>query len=262
MFDLPALEGAKPAATVLLELSDSGRRRAGYPVLAWQRYGSGKAMFAATDQLWRLRFKRGDEYHARFWGQAIQFLTLSRLLGENKRIRIETDQPKYRTGERVQVFANVLNEAYEPVKTPGFAVKVKKLDSAAEPKLVELEAVPDTPGLYQGFYTPEEGGRFQIGPAAGDEGVANKPTFDVTAVPLEQLQPAMQKELLTKLAEVSGGKCFTIAELPDLPKRIAGEPRTTVIRQEKELFDLPAMLGVVLVLAGTEWLVRRRSNLV
>lgn len=267
MFSLPVLDGPRGGATVLLELSESARRREPYPLVAWQRYGSGKSMFVGTDQLWRLRFKRGDEYHARFWGQAIQFLTLSRLLGENKRVRIETDRTDYQTGQRVQVFANVLNEAYEPVKTPGFGVKVKRLDGAAEARLVELEAVPDSPGLYQGFFTPELGkeektGRFQLAPALGDEAVANAPSFDVTAVPLEQLQPAMQKELLTKMAELSGGKYVPITELPNLPKLIGGEGRTTVIRKERELWDLPLVLGLALALGGVEWFIRRRSNLV
>jgi hypothetical protein len=66
-----------------------------YPLVAWQRYGTGKCMSIGTDRLWLLRFKTGDKYHWRVWSQCIQFLTLSRLMGEHKRIRLETDRAIY-----------------------------------------------------------------------------------------------------------------------------------------------------------------------
>jgi uncharacterized membrane protein len=92
---LPPLLAAKPGATVLASISDNGSRAQRYPLVAWQRYGTGKCMSVATDRLWRLRFKTGDKYHWRFWSQCIQFMTLSRLMGEHKRIRLETDRAIY-----------------------------------------------------------------------------------------------------------------------------------------------------------------------
>ncbi|MCP3998829.1 MAG: hypothetical protein GY722_27720, partial [bacterium] len=92
MDQLPPLLSAKPGATVLAVLSDSTARDQGYPLVAWQRYGTGKCMSIASDRLWRLRYKTGDKYHWRVWSQCIQFMTLSRLMGEHKRIRLETDR--------------------------------------------------------------------------------------------------------------------------------------------------------------------------
>jgi hypothetical protein len=57
-------------------------------------------MSIATDRLWLLRFKTGDKYHWRVWSQCIQFLTLSRLMGEHKRIRLETDRAIYPVASR------------------------------------------------------------------------------------------------------------------------------------------------------------------
>ena len=65
------------------------------PLVAWQRYGTGKCMSIASDRLWRLRYRTGDKYHWRVWSQCIQFMTLSRLMGEHKRIRLETDRSTY-----------------------------------------------------------------------------------------------------------------------------------------------------------------------
>ena len=95
---LPPLIGAKPGATVLATLSDASSGSQRYPMVAWHRYGTGKCLSIATDRLWRLRFKTGDKYHWRLWSQCIQFLTLSRLMGEHKRIRLETDRSIYKFG--------------------------------------------------------------------------------------------------------------------------------------------------------------------
>ena len=87
---LPPLIGAKPGAAVLATLSDAQW----FPsaILWWHhRYGTGKCLSITADRLWRLRFKTGDKYHWA-WSQCIQFLTLSRLMGEHKRIRLETDR--------------------------------------------------------------------------------------------------------------------------------------------------------------------------
>jgi hypothetical protein len=262
LYKLPILEGAKPGATVLATLSRGATRGEPYPLIAWQRYGSGKSLFVGTDQLWRLRFKQGDKYHARFWGQAIQFLTLSRLLGENKRIQIETDRQDYRTGQRIQVSANVLDETYAPVKTPAFAVALDRTEPTRQTATLRLEPVPNIAGLYQGFFTPDQPGRYAVRAPGTDPAVAGTAEFTVTASPLEQLERAMQEEQLRRMAGASGGRYFAVRDLGDLEKVVAGEQRTDVIRRERELWDLPIVFAALLALLGVEWFLRRKYDLV
>jgi len=261
IYTVPAVAGAKPAATVLATLSDAPRRREPYPLIAWQRYGRGKSMFVGTDQLWRLRFKEGDKYHARFWGQVIQFLTLSRLLGENKRIQIETGRRSFRTGERVQIYTSVLNEAYDPISTPAYSVYADR-EGQTETATIRLEPVKDAPGLYQGYFTPEQEGRYLLRTAPSDREASNSVELQVATTPLEQLEPAMQEETLKKMAELSGGKYLSVRDLPALPEAIHAEVQTTIVRREKELWDLPLVFAVVLLLAATEWFFRRRWDLI
>lgn len=262
LYKVPLLDGAKPAAVVLAELSMLGRGGEGYPLIAWQRYGSGKAMFVGTDQLWRLRFKVGDKYHGRFWGQAIPFLTLSRLLGENKRVRLETGGKEFRQHERVEITANVLNESFDPIEREFYTVRLQRPDEAADAERVRLEPVPDIAGLYQGHFVPRHRGRYVIQAEPADEDGANEAGFVVEASTLEQLEPAMQQALLAKLAEASGGRYFSLADLPDLPAAIQSEHRTTLVRRDRDLWDLPAIFVVLLALLGAEWLLRRRYDLI
>jgi hypothetical protein len=262
MSHLPQLEGAKPAATVLAELTGLPGMPAAYPLIAWQRYGSGKVLFVGTDQLWRMRFKEGDKYHARLWGQAIQFLTMSRLLGENKRIRLETNRRDYRTGERIQISANVLNESFEPILAPAFNVLLERTQPSREQSVVRLEPVPDIPGLYQGVLAAEQAGEFRLTAAEAEPEAANEVEFHVESIPLEKLEPAMHEHLLKQMAGLSGGHYFTIDDLPSLPQYIAGDERTTVIRREKDLWDMPLLLVLVIGLLGGEWFLRRKQDLI
>ncbi|MFW6163691.1 MAG: hypothetical protein ACODAJ_13055, partial [Planctomycetota bacterium] len=263
LWSVPALVGKKAGASVLLTLADAPRRTEPYPLVAWHRYGSGKSLFVGTDQLWRLRFKRGDIHHLHFWGQVIRFLTLSRLLGENKQVRIETPRRSYRTGEHVQIIVNALTETYEPVTAPTYTVRVERLEPQPDTTELTLERVQGAGGgLYQGFFTPEAEGQYRVRTQPKDAGRSNAVEFTVATTPLEQLEPAMQQERLEKMAELSGGRYLTVRDLPELPDAVAGEQRTAVIRREKELWDVPLLFVVLLACAGTEWFLRRRYDLI
>ncbi|NQT86860.1 VWA domain-containing protein [bacterium] len=262
LHQIPALEGKKPAATLLATLSDQRRRSEPYPLIAWQRYGSGKSLYVGTDQLWRLRYKVGDRYHARFWGQAIQFLTLSRLLGENKRVHIEADAKSYRTGDRVEIYTNVLNENYEPVLSPNYTVYLDHVEGTAETKPVRLEAVHGVPGLFQGYASPEEDGAYRLRADSSAADVANVAEFQVASVPLEEVEPAMQEALLRKMAELSGGEYLRVRDLPSLPEKLAVESLTTAKRMDRELWDLPYVFGALLACMALEWFLRRRYDLI
>lgn len=261
MYKLPSIT-AKANATNLLELSNIQGTRDPYPLMTWARVGSGKSMIIATDQLWRMRFKEGDKYHARFWGQTIQFLTLSRLLGANKRIHLEVERSSYLQGERVSITANVLNESYEPEKASTYTVQVVDA-TGKDPKEVpvELQEVPRMPGMFQGYYEVKAPGSFLV-KANADPNLANTANFEVTESTLEQLEPAMQADLLSKMAQTTGGQFFTLSNLGDLPKCLSGEDRVATENQKKELFDLPAVFVLLLLLAGSEWLLRRKFDLI
>jgi len=261
LFKLPNLDGIKQGATTLLELSDK-TTRGDYPLIAWQRYGAGKTLYAGTDQLWRLRYKRGDKYHARFWGQTIQFLTLSRLLGGNKRIRLETDRNEYRIGQRVKISANVLDEAYTPVRAESFQVALYRRGPEARANMVGLVPVPGMPGFFQGFFVPEKAGAYDLTAPGTTAEQANTSQFNVEAVSLERQEPAMREDMLRQMAEMSGGQYLTAADLPLLGKLLSGEKRRTSVKYSRELFDLPIAFAILIVLLTAEWLLRRRFDLV
>lgn len=260
---LPALDGVKPGATTLLTLSGEIEGTAAYPLVAWQRYGSGKAMFVGSEDLWRLRLEEGTTYHARFWGQTIQFLALSRLLGANKKVYLETDRLVYGTGEQIKIFANVLTDAFKPAAEPSYKVLVEQAGQAQTPLEVELEPVPNSPGLYSGTHLAKEDGTFTLKTLALHKDMSNVVQFDVKTTSLEQRETDMQANVARQMAELSGGRTCRLSELGALPAALHhDEPLTQSIHRERDLWDLPLFFVALVLFTGIEWAMRRRDNLV
>jgi hypothetical protein len=256
----PLLE-PKLGATVLVGLSDTGERSAPYPLVAWQRYGTGKCMSIATDRLWRLRFKAGDKYHWRVWSQCIQFMTLSRLMGEHKQIRLETDRAAYATGDQVRLYAHVLSDDYQPLQQSRFNVNIVGVGDLNSDLAVSLGPVQGNPGLYEGYFSPPAPGRYRMQANADDQSVANTIEFQVAGVKQELQETGARRDHLQRIADLSGGRLLSMADLSDLTKLVDSEPITTTVHLERPLWDNWFMALLLIGLAGTEWLVRRRHDL-
>lgn len=257
---LPRVAGTKPGALVLATTSEPVYGLDHYPLIAWHRYGAGKVMFVGTDRLWRLRYKTGDEHHTRFWVQTVQFLGLSRLLGENKQVRIETDQRTYDVGQAVDLTVDAVDELFEPIAAPAFTVQLTRADQPG-PTPLTLEPVPGIAGLYRTTYVPTEPGRYVV--TAEDEHAvsSNVAEFDVRASQAEQRRTAMDQDLLRQMARSGGGSYYPLLDLPKLPEAIAPSDRTLTITREHTLWNTWLALALFLGLAGTEWVLRRQNGL-
>ena len=258
---LPPLLEAKPGATVLATLSDSGSRAQQFPLVAWQRYGTGKCMSVATDRFWRLRFKTGDKYHWRLWSQCIQFMTLSRLMGEHKRIRLETDRAIYPVGIQCRVYAHVLGDDFEPVIQSRFDVVVSGLGEGNFVETVSLRPDRSHPGLYEGYFTPPASGRYRIESNETDQHISNTTEFQVTVVKKELIDPNVRVERLERIANLTGGTCLNMSEFSKIQSLVNNKPLTTTVRSERPLWDNGLMAFVIIGLVGLEWIVRRRNDL-
>ncbi|MDE0593548.1 MAG: hypothetical protein OSB68_10035 [Dehalococcoidia bacterium] len=258
---LPPLLEAKPGATVLATLSDSGSRAQQFPLVAWQRYGTGKCMSIATDRLWRLRFKTGDKYHWRLWSQCIQFMTLSRLMGEHKRIRLETDRAIYPVGSQCRVYAHVLDDDFEPVIQPRFDVIVSGLGEDNSVETVSLRPDRSHPGLYEGYFTPPSPGRYRIESNENDQPISNTTEFQVAVVKKELTDPNVRIEQMKRIADLTGGVCLNMDEFSKIESLVDNDPVTTTVRSERPLWDNGWMAFVLVGLVGLEWILRRRNDL-
>lgn len=259
---VPPLLQARPGATVLATLSGTRSRSDPYPLVAWQRYGTGKCMLIGTDRMWLLRFKTGDKYHWRVWSQCIQFLTLSRLMGEHKRIRLETDRAIYPVDGQVQIYAHLLDDRFEPILQAGFDVSVLPLDiPGAMTKGVTLRPDSGNPGLYEGYFSPTRPGRYRVEANSADRSLSSTTEFQVADVAPEMADTAMQIEPLRRIAELSGGKCLSMLGVNELPSLLNLQRHSKMYTTEIPLWDNGWLVMMLVALMGVEWIVRRRYDL-
>jgi hypothetical protein len=261
MDHLPPLVSAKLGATVLAVLSDNTARDQGYPLVAWQRYGTGKCMSIASDRLWRLRYRTGDKYHWRVWSQCIQFMTLSRLMGEHKRIRLETDRSVYARDSQCRLYAHVLDDNFEPVVQPMFEVYVTGIDGGQAKQLVSLRPDKSRPGMYEGYFTPPGPGRYRLEANENDQRISSTTEFQVADVNRELADTNMDLENLKRIAKLTGGERLTMKEFSKLASLVNTEPVMIEVRSERSLWDNGWVMLLLIGLVGVEWIQRRRHDL-
>ena len=261
MDQLPPLVSAKPGATVLAVLSDSTARDQRYPLVAWQRYGTGKCMSIASDRLWRLRYRAGDKYHWRVWSQCIQFMTLSRLMGEHKRIRLETDRSVYAVDGQCRLYAHVLDENFEPIVQPVFEVYVSGTNEGQAKQLVSLRPDKSQSGFYEGYFSPPNTGRYRVEANEDDRKLSNTTEFQVTEVRQELIETDMGLAHLKRIADLTGGATLGIRDLPKLSSLVNNRLTTTKVVSERPLWDNSLVALLLVTLLGAEWILRRKYDL-
>ena len=77
----------------------------------------------------------------------------------------------------------------------------------------------------------------------------------------EYFDAAMRAPLLNRIAEETGGRFFTPATAAALPEAISYSGRGVTVVEERELWDMPVLLLLLLAFIGTEWAYRRSRGL-
>jgi hypothetical protein len=83
----------------------------------------------------------------------------------------------------------------------------------------------------------------------------------VSAGDSEYYDAAMRAPLLKRIAEETGGRFFTPANASSLPEAISYSGRGVTVVEERELWDMPVLLMLLLALLGAEWGFRRTRGL-
>ena len=262
---------AKPAAEVLVASADSaggspngfpsgslnGSRPRKMPIIADQQYGLGQTMFIGTDNLWRWRRNVGDALYVRLWGQIIQRLALPHLLGESRRTQLSADKKMYSVGEHMTVYARLYDEKFAPITDPQRrATLVKHGETTGTP--VALRALPGQPGVYRAELTAPAPAQYAFSVDSDPKVTLDLP---VISPKLEFTETAMNEVLLRSIAAASRGQFFREEDLDKLPDSITQSAETVRSSVDVEIWAKPVFLILIVVLTGTEWVVRKMSDL-
>ncbi|MCB9385742.1 MAG: hypothetical protein H6509_14090 [Bryobacterales bacterium] len=252
--DYQTIGELKPAAVTLLE-AEVGR--GGIPLLVSQSYGRGKALILATGATWRwkMQLDHEDERHHTFWRQLMRSLTAS----SPTPVTLTSDRSLYADDPRVRLRAEVRTKSYEIANNA--IVNVTVTPEKGEPHTVEMHPSPDEPGVYLGEVIAAAPGTYRMEAKAfvGDESLGSAVTHVLRQDGVaEDFQPAQNRDLLTRLAEQTGGRYWSVDELAGLPEEIRFSEAGISARETLDLWNIPVMFLLLAGLKGTEWLLRRR----
>jgi uncharacterized membrane protein len=250
----------KPGASVLLTGTDKAHQE--HVVLAYQRYGRGKA-FALPVQdtfIWRMDAKIPvtDTTHAMFWRRLIRWL----VDGVPDQVNITTTADRVEPGEPVKLSAEVLDSAYAEVNDSRVVAHITSPSGKTTDMPVEWTVTKD--GEYRTTFTPDESGIYDVRVTASrdqkDLGTSAM-HVRVSAGDAEYFDAAMRAPLLKRIAEETGGRFFTPANASALPEAISYSGRGVTVVEERELWDMPVLFLLLVSLVFAEWGFRRARGL-
>lgn len=232
------------------------------PVIAMQRFGAGKILFHATDELYRWRFRRGDIYYGRYWIQAIRWLTRSKLLGRDRGAKLESDRQEYEQGETVTLRLRFLDERLMPSGEESATVMVERRGGGQQ--TVKLSRQPAGPAIFEGQITRAAEGSYHawvVSPTFKEAPPSED--FVVQSESRELTKRDLDRADLLKTAELTRGRFYTLADANSLPGDIPpGQPVSLQTQDPIPLWNRWELLLLFATLLTAEWLLRKRWRLV
>jgi hypothetical protein len=78
----------------------------------------------------------------------------------------------------------------------------------------------------------------------------------------ENFHAEQNRPLLERLASQTGGRYWQPQELSRLPNEISYSEAGITVRETRELWNMPAIFLLILLLRSSEWLLRRKWGIV
>jgi uncharacterized membrane protein len=255
------IPNVKRGATTLLSGHDEKTRE--HVVLAYQRYGRGKSVaFPIQDSwIWKMDAKIPveDTTHSTFWRRLIRWL----VDGVPDNVSLSTAVERVEPGEPMRLVADVVDPAFVEVNDAHVVAEV--VSPTGKTSEVQLEWTVSKDGEYRATFVPDEPGLYEIRTKAsrGETSLGTNMIHSrVSAGDNEYFDATMRSSLLTRIAEETGGRFFPAANAPSLlPEAISHSGRGVTVVEERDLWDMPAILLLLLALIGAEWGYRRRRGL-
>jgi hypothetical protein len=212
---------------------------------------------------WRLLAQGNDATEgllAGFLSSGIRWLTTRE---DDRPVKTVPSRDQYTQGEPVEFLGQVYDATSLPVENAQVTVTVQQKEKAFT---VPLRAIGN--GRYEGSMDGLAPGEYSYRSTAAVDGQTlgeDRGKFSVGELDLEFVDTRMNAPLLRQLARRSGGIYVAPRELPALQAAISSlpsfSPREVREVTTVELWNWRVMLGVIVFLFATEWLIRKRSGM-
>ncbi len=263
---------AKPGASVLATLIPPATEDADLmndrAVIARQTYGAGQVLWLGIDSTWRWRYRAGDRYHHRFWGQVARWAAQRRSSGGTDAVRFGPERNDIQQGEPAVFrarFSPVFLERTEQLKT---AAEIFAADDVGQTRLIRripLEPNASRSSVFEGRTADLPAGDYLARLVVEHADFAGA---EITA-PLYVSQPASREfadlsadvDFLEQIATSGGGRVIAADQLEELPALLNSRSASAADVTEISLWNHPLLLLLFCALVGAEWAVRKLNGL-
>ncbi|MEZ6234578.1 MAG: hypothetical protein R3B68_10350 [Phycisphaerales bacterium] len=240
------------------------------PLVLSMRYGAGRVIYVATDEIWRWRYGRGEELSERFWIPLVRALARERLARTGQRAVLEITPGRARVDQPVRVVVRLIDQALVDRRSEAIELRVRRLgptggSTPAGVLRLAPEASGSAGGGIEGLDAPTTFAATWVATTPGRYIVETDDTLlsdlvgeiEVSHPDDELRRLETDHALLASLGEANAGRVLSagdMASLRDLPSRA----RTIEGRPDVEtLWDKPLALILLLGLLVMEWVGRR-----
>ena len=247
--------GEKPLAVVLA----TGAHPESPVLLAYQRYGQGKALSVNAAGLWRWSFgetrqDQNDSAYHRFWISMLQWLLGGSQFLPGADIGLSSARRYYTSEQPMQFVISVRNidrNAYQARLTISGEGRSVEIEPRPRGEMFVAEAGPFPPGKYEVKL------RSNVGtPAELSQSV------EVVSASIENRELSADPGLMRQIAERSAGRVISLEKLAALPETVRNwETSRQLAHEKKSVWDRPWILMGLVVLLGVEWWLRRQEGL-
>ena len=250
----------KPAATVLLNGTDERNRT--LPMLVWQPYGRGKSIAFLPQDSWEWQMHASipleDMTHENLWRQMLRWLVAD----VPSPVEAGTSTDRVEPGEAVTIEASVVDPTWLDVNDAHVMARVTRPGGSTLD--VPLQWTGERDGQYRGTFVSTAPGAYEI---AVDADRAGKPIGSNTAYvragtgDSEYFDPTMHETPLRRIADDTGGRYYTTANVANLAEDVSYAGRGVTSVEERELWNMPIILIMLVGLVCAEWGYRRAVGL-
>jgi uncharacterized membrane protein len=255
-----AVMGApKPGAVVLMSVGEQGKRTS--PLLAIENYGHGRTAALATSGTWRWQMLQDhtDMTHEAFWQQLLRWL-VTETPGQ---VSATTPHQMLNDDGQVHLRALVHDKTYQTVAGATVTATINRPDGRID--TLEMKPDPLEPGAYAGDYTADKSGAYVAEIAANDgklEVGRDALNFRREDGVAENFNAAQNKDLLQRLSSDTGGNYYTPGNAKRLGDEVAISEAGISGHDSLDIWDMPILFLLLILLRGGEWLLRRKWGVV
>jgi len=248
----------KLGALVLADMTVSGHK---LPLLITQKYGRGRTAVFATGGDWRWQMLQPveDMSHELFWRQLLRWLVSD----TPTRVVTSIARPVLYDDGRVHLRAEVRDTTY--LATSDAQVQARIVGPEGGAQSVELHPDSLEQGVYSADWDAGHAGSYvaEITATRGQQELGRDViTFRGEDGAAENFHLEQNRDLLEKLSAQTGGKYYHPNDVSRLGEDISYSDAGITVRETKDLWDMPIVFFLTLLLCCGEWVLRRRWGVV